>query len=430
MKNKYFVALMFLIIPSFLFAQSINLRLSTQVYSWERADSIGGDKKTTHLRGYQNMLMEVSGKNWSFNTLSQIDEDLTNTNGKGFGYRFYNMYIKGTNLFKNVLDLKLGRQYLFTGVGRGAIDGINFKIKAGKNKEFQFTGYGGALTPLDYTFNDYESLGDNYIIGGMFTYYGPKDFSGSISYTNKHKKPEPYTAIRFDSAFMAKEVLIDVASPADQLIGVDLNYLHEKKHNFYAKAYYDINNKVFYKGEINASFVVTPELRLSAMYEYRMPQMSYNTIFRTFASNQNQEVGGSVDYTLKSGINLFGRISDVIYEDDNSLKFQLGFNNQGYGLSYTKYTGYSGESDGLYGYFYNELLRSKLSANVGLGYSKYKIGDYATEKEDVLSGLLGFTFRPSPQFSIDIQGQVLTNEIYKYDTRILVGLNYWLFKKF
>jgi len=75
-------------------------------------------------------------------------------------------------------------------------------------------------------------------------------------------------------------------------------------------------------------------------------------------------------------------------------------------------------------------VRTKLSANLGAGYSSYKVGEYSTEKENVFSGLLGLTFRPNPQFSIDIQGQINTNRIYKYDTRLLVGINYWLFKKF
>lgn len=428
MKTKYFFVVFFLTVST-AFSQSINLRLSSQFYSWERADSINGSEKTAHIKGYQNMLMEISGKQWTFNTLAQIDEDLINKIGRGFEYRFYNFYIKGTNLF-DFMDFKLGRQYLYTGVGRGAIDGLYFKIKAGKNKEYQFTAYGGALTPLDYTFRDYKALDENFLAGGMFQYFGVRDFNASLSYTNKHKKPEGYTAIRFDSAFMAQEVLIDTDSPADQLIGLDLNYLYERKHNFYAKAYYDINNKVFYRGEINASVALTKELRFSAMYEYRQPQISYNTIFRTFAFKQNQELGAGIDYTFNNGINAYGKISDVLYDDDNSLKFQLGINHPSYGLSYTKYTGYAGESDGAYGYYYRQLVKEKLSANAGLGFSSYRVSDYSSDKEDVLSGLLGLTFRPNPQFSIDIQGQINTNRIYKYDTRLLVGINYWLFKKF
>lgn len=430
MKTKYKFLFLILFVSALANAQSINMRFSTQFYSWERADSINTDSRTAHIRGYQNLLLDVQKNKWGFNTLIQTEEDVINKVDKGFNYRFYNLYLKGTNLF-NVLDLKLGRQYLFAGVGKGAIDGLNLKLKTGKNKEFQFSGYGGALTPGDYEIRDYPSLSDNYIFGGIFSYYGVRDFNASISYMNKHRKPEPYNAERFDdSLFAVKNVIIDIASPADQLAGVDFNYSHKKKHFFYGKAYFDINNNVFYKGEINANISLRNNLRLTAFYEYREPQISYNTIFWTFSHKQYQEVGGGLDYTLKNGINIYGKVSDVIYTDDNSLKIQAGFSHPSYGLSYTKYTGYAGESDGAYGYLYRELVRSKLSANLGISYSSYNIGDYSSEKENAFSGTLGFTFRPAPRFSVDLQGQFITNKIYKYDTRFLLGLNFWLFKKY
>jgi len=410
-------------------SQSLNLRFSTYFYGWERGDSLLGDSKTSHLRGYQSLLLEASNNKWSFNSLMQIDEDLINKIDKGFDFRFYNLYVKGTDLF-NVLDLKLGRQYVFAGVGKSAMDGLNFKIKAGKNKEYQFGGFGGGLTPYNYDFRNYPALEDNYIFGGIFSYYGVRSLTAALSYVNKHRKPESYTAMRLDSLLNTKEVLIDFDSKADQLVGLDLNYSYLQKHFFYGKAYYDLNNKKFYRGEFNASLTVANNLRLTAMYEYREPQISYNTIFWTFAHKQYQEIGGSINYTLKNGINIFGSISDVIYTDDNSLKIQLGINNPSFSLSYVKYTGYAGESDGAYGYYSRELLKSILSGNLSLNYSRYNIGDYSTEKEKAFSGMLGFTYRPSTYFSFDVQGQLISNRIYKYDTRFLVGVSYWLFKKY
>jgi hypothetical protein len=429
MKTKYKLLLLLLLVSSLAEAQSLNLRFSTYFYSWERADSISNDSKTSHLSGYQNLLVDLSGKKWSFNTLLQTNEDLYNVNGKGFGYSFYNMYIKGTNLF-NVMDVKIGRQYLFAGVSRGAIDGLQLKFKLGKNKEYQLSGFGGALTPLTYEFYPYNSLSSNFIIGGAFSYFGVRDMSATLSYMNKNYTPPSYTALRLDSMNNTENVDISFNSQADQLIGLDMNYNYLKKHFFFGKAYFDLNSNMFYRGELNASFSVTKNMKFSAMYEYNEPQIRYNSIFWTFLHNNNQQVGGSIDYTLNSGINLFGSVTDVIFENDNSLKVQLGFNTPSYGLSYILYTGYSGESNGFNGYFNTELVKSKLSCNVGLNYSNYKLGEYAPDNQNAFSGLLGLTYRPSPHFSIDMQGQLLTNEIYKSDTRLLLGFNYWLFNKF
>ena len=52
-----------------------------------------------------------------------------------------------------------------------------------------------------------------------------------------------------------------------------------------------------------------------------------------------------------------------------------------------------------------------------------------SKNQEVASGQLGITYRPMPQFSVDIQGQFLINRIYKSDARILAGFSYWLFKK-
>jgi hypothetical protein len=254
--------------------------------------------------------------------------------------------------------------------------------------------------------------------------------SASLSYTNKHRKPEPYTAIRLDSLMHTTEILIDIDSPADQLIGFDMNYSFRQKHRFFGKAYYDLNNKKFYRGEINASLGLVDNLRFNVFYDYRQPQISYNTIFRVFQQSQYHESGAGFDYIFRSGIVINAGFSNVIYEDDDSWKFKAGVSNPSFSLSYVRYTGYAGESDGAYGYYSRELVKSMLSGNISVNYSRYNVGDYSTGRQDAFAGMLGLTYRPSNQVSIDAQGQIITNPIYKYDTRFLLGINYWLFSKF
>ena len=70
-----------------------------------------------------------------------------------------------------------------------------------------------------------------------------------------------------------------------------------------------------------------------------------------------------------------------------------------------------------------------ISGSASVNYSNYKLGDYEVDKVNAFSGQLGITYRPMPQFSVDIQGQFLINRIYKSDARILAGFSYWLFKK-
>lgn len=440
---KLVTALFVLCLTNSAMSQSVNFRFNNFFYGWQRIDSLstGSEAKTTHLRGYQNYLIEFNSGKWSFNTLAQTEEDVMNRVGKGFHYRFYNLFIKGTNLF-NILDVKLGRQNIFAGTGRGTMDGLHLKIKAGKFKEYQLALYGGALTPYTYEFNEYPSIKNSYMFGAQFTYYGVKDLMASVSYANKNRTPESYTALRIDSLFNTTTREISFDGPAEQLAGLDLNYLYLGKYNFYGKAYYDITLKRFFKGEFNVRANLPNNFRVFAGYIYREPYYSYNSIFWVFNYTKNQEIEGGVDYTLKNGINIYGRLGYIIYDKtdvltittptpgkNTSLKVQAGFTHANYGLSFTRYMGYSGESDGISGYAQYELIKGLLSGSASLSYSRYKLGDYEVEKVNSFSGMAGVTYRPLPQLSVDAQAQMIINRIYKTDTRFLIGFNYWLFKK-
>lgn len=433
--KKYFTSfllILFLLSASFIRSQTINARFSTYFYTWKTLDSIntsGSETYTDHIKGYQNLLFDISSKKWSFNTFVQTDEDVTNKIGRGFSYRLYNMYIKGTNLF-DVLDLRLGRQFVAAGVYKGNTDGLYMKLKLGKNKEYQVIAYGGELTPLSYEVDKYPNIKDNYSLGGQFLYYGVKDLSVGLSYAMKKRKVDSYYALRLDNTGNPYEILVDLDSRADQLAGLDVNYSFMKKHNFFGKAYYDVNRMKLSRGEFNANIAANDKLRFSAGFIYREPQISYNTIFWVFTHKQNQEIEGGVDYLLNNKLNIFGRVGNVFYDGENSLKLQLGISDSWYALSFVKYTGYSGESDGFNGFISHELVKSKLVLSSNLNYSRYQLGTYSTDKLNAFAGSLGFTYRPLPKVSLDAQGQFITNEIYKYDTRFLVGFNYWLFSKF
>jgi hypothetical protein len=443
MKPKLLLLVVIILFSTSIFSQSVNFRFNNYFYGWQRIDSLSNNSeaKTLHIRGYQNYLFEFNSGKWSFNTLAQTEEDVINRNGRGFNYRFYNLYIKGSNL-GDLVDVKLGRQNIFAGTGRGTLDGLNLKVKAGKFKEYQLTLYGGLPVPHTYDFREYPEVKNNYQFGAQFSYYGVRDLFASVSYTNKKRTPEPYTASRLDSLYNLYEKTITFEGPAEQLLGLDVNYVYLGKHNFFGKVYYEIGQKKLYRGEFNARIALNNELRLFAEYLYREPYYSYNSIFWVFNYTKNQEIGGGLDYTLKNGINIYGRAGVVIYdksekstitsptsEKNTSLKLQAGFSHANYGLSFTRYMGYAGESDGASGYYQRKFYKDILSASASVSYSRYKIGDYDVDKVNSFSGSLGITYRPEPQFSVDVQGQLMINRIYKTDTRFLVGFSYWLFKK-
>jgi hypothetical protein len=185
----------------------------------------------------------------------------------------------------------------------------------------------------------------------------------------------------------------------------------------------------FIQAEANARFTISNHFKFSAGYAYREPQLSYNTIFWVFDIQKYQEVESGIDWFFRHNSSVFVRVSDVLYNDGSSLKLQAGLSNAAYGVSFIKYTGYAGASDGAYAYFNRDVIYNLLALTTSFSFSRYKIGEYTTDRVNSVSGLLGLVYRPIPQLSFDLQGQFIKNRIYNFDTRVLFGFNYWLFKK-
>jgi hypothetical protein len=65
--------LIFLILPAFLFAQNLNLRLTTSAYMWQRQET--QTISTNHLRAYQFAQLSLSQGNLSFHTFANFSND-------------------------------------------------------------------------------------------------------------------------------------------------------------------------------------------------------------------------------------------------------------------------------------------------------------------------------------------------------------------
>jgi hypothetical protein len=73
-------------------------------------------------------------------------------------------------------------------------------------------------------------------------------------------------------------------------------------------------------------------------------------------------------------------------------------------------------------------MDKKLIPNIGLSYSSYKLNELA-DRENAVAAALGVIARPCQMLSVDVQGQWVTNPIYKTDFRLYAGLNFWISQK-
>jgi len=219
MKNLFRILSLLLLSVSVLFAQRFQVRLVSSAYAWERQDTVG--QSSQHLFGYQTVQVSVAGKNLSFHTYVQAFNDFAGPVKNDPLVRLYNMYFKWTNI-ADIADLTLGRQAVFAGAGSGTLDGGTAAVRLFDSR-LKVLGYFGLLpAPRQKA----ELIGDkknNFMTGGQLV-VAPLDFAQlSVSYMNKHIKPETYIGLRRDSLFNPYPIEIKPSATAEEYVSGDVS---------------------------------------------------------------------------------------------------------------------------------------------------------------------------------------------------------------
>jgi len=418
-----FTILIMLIVPlSGALSQSINGRLVTSGYSWERHE--GDNKSSTQFRAAETVQLNIGKDDLVLHTYFQGSNDFGSSVTDDPRLRFYNLYLEQKNLF-GLADIKVGRIPVFSGMAMGAIDGASVKLKPLDGNVF-ILGYFGGLTPIDQSLKITKDIDKNYMAGFQVgTYYIPNT-AVTLGFMTRHRKPQNFYALRTDTMFNTYEILIENNSGQESFVSLDANY-SKGMFSAYGKTDYDINTWHIYRGEINLRYNIDKSIGLAIDYMHREPRTAYNSIFSIFTQKNTDEFGGGVDYLLMNKYNLFARYSYVKYEDENTSRLTLGANSALGAISYSRNFGYVGDLDALSLDVLYPLFNRKVIVQGGLSYVTYKYKD--DEAKDATSILLGASFKPTRAISCDLQGQMMFNDVYKSDFRIYFKFGYSFFSK-
>ena len=180
---------MFIFVFSETSAQFFQLRLVSSASAWQQQDTIG--QSSNHVFGYQTAQLSLSGEHLSFHTYLQGFNDFAGPVKNEGTIRFYNFYLDYTNLFE-MLDISLGRQAVFAGVGNGTIDGGVASVRL-LDARLKVLGYYGTLPSSGDKFEMIGDQKDNNLFGAQVIGM-PADFARiSLSYMQKNIKPETYS---------------------------------------------------------------------------------------------------------------------------------------------------------------------------------------------------------------------------------------------
>jgi hypothetical protein len=418
MKHVYSLLVFTIVLTGSLHAQTINGRLVTSAYGWERQDVNG--TSTSQLRAYENIQLNVGTSDVSFHTYLQGSTDFSNEMHDDPALRLFNAYLRVKNVF-DMVDVKVGRQPVFAGVSYGTIDGASLNIRPTDGVEI--VAYGGGLAPVAQKPDFFQNLDENWQIGGQLLLYLIEDTKIGLSYMNRHREADLFWTWRPDEQMNLTPTLMDYGSRANQYGSV--NVAHSSGRMWlYGRFDYDFNFERTSRAEVAATYQAMPTLGLSLNLAHREPVLAYNSYFALLEASANQEASLGVDYRVHPRLTLLGRVSTVMYEDENAMRVSLGAANKYASIMYTKDVSYDGDLDGFNLQFTYPLMQGMLVPHVGAVYSSYALGENL-DKTSTWVGVLGATVRPVKTLSIDVQGQYMTNKIYASDMRAFARVSYW-----
>ena len=421
--------LVVLFVPG-VYAQRLQARFVTSAYAWQRQDTIG--KSSQHLYGYGTMQLSLSGEQLSLHTYVQGFNDFAGALSNNPMLRLYNLYFKWANI-GNMVDVSLGRQAIFAGVGNGTIDGGLASVKF-LDSRLKLTGYYGALPAERFEAKLIDNTDKNYMAGGRLS-ASPFDFAQfSVSYMQKNMKPETYFGLRRDSLFNPYTVEIKPTASAEEYVSGDVSLECKDLVSGYLRYDYDLlldkNSRFQFFTRIKPFQSLDVKglqpLGLTVEYLQREPRLLFNSIFSVFAFSSLKEYEIGAEYSIGTDWQVFAKYGAVSYNDAESHQMTLGVNGDHVSFSLTRDDGNGGELSAASLSLGYPFFENKLTPTVMLGYAHYKLSEYSNNLEDALSFSFGAVYRPVRVISVDAQAQWIQNKIYNSDMRFFVRVSYLL----
>ncbi|MDZ7261224.1 MAG: hypothetical protein ONB05_03835 [candidate division KSB1 bacterium] len=402
------------------YPQTISGRLTSAVYTWQQRES--DSTSANHIRAYQLAQLTIGNfglPNLSFHTYLNLSSDFMKKAVTDPRWWLYNCYFELRN-FANKVDLSIGRQRVYAGVGYGTVDGL--QVQSHFRDYFQIKFYLGTLAPLEKSL---QVNRDNLTWGFHVTTAKIKKVHLGLSFAHHSIAPIQYSSPgQFTGAFR-----IDHPIPAlqRQLVGLDVSSSINQKLRLNGRLDFNLVEQNVKRGELGGRYKVNRDFEIGLDYIYRKPYFDFNSIFSVFTLNPNQEFAFHTNYQWK-GYRFFFNYSKVLFHGDDSQRIGFGCNWKTYYLGYHRRSGYGGHSDGLTANFLYPV-REKLNISLSSNFASYKLYPLAKERDQVLAGSLGLNYQPSKQLSLQAEAQGLRNVRFSRDVRFFFRGSYAFFHR-
>ncbi|MFQ6092248.1 MAG: hypothetical protein ACE5OR_06130, partial [bacterium] len=333
--------------------------------------------------------------------------------------KIYNLYLNWKEVAHSV-DLRLGRQYLAAGVGKGTMDGLKISFRRGKR--FSFLGYLGTQVPLRKS-TQVNSWSESKMWGAYFWTNYPWETEVGISFVRKERQRDSYLS-PYSEKGIAPDPLVE------QLLGILLRRKFGRRIETYGRMDFDA---LFWDfglrwAQIGTRYRAHNRLFLFFEFDRRRPSVRRGSVFSVFRQKANSEFRLGADYAVNQHMSLVGEYALVLFSHDNGHRIRIGTNLGSTSIGYVGRLGYSGDSHGAYGNV-SYLINDKLSVSAGVDYSRYEYEEEVSGRFDALGAMARIVYQPVKNITLSLEGQNLRNRLYSHDTRLLARIDVRFFRR-
>ena len=309
--------------------------------------------------------------------------------------RIYNAYLDwrpaGTNL-----EVRFGRQFLYTGVINGSYDGL--VVRAQPRKRWDLRLVGGFAVPFDRALR-VRSWGAGGTLGGYAAYrFGP--------------------LARLDVSYLQR---LRGERIAWRQAGAALTGAWRAAVFYQAQIAYNLEQAT-YQG---MRYRLTYRLRrwaVSGEFNSQKPRIFEDSFFNIFELIEFNQIRGGVTYQI-GAYQVGAQYLHTIYErEETNDEVILSVGTRWGTLGAVYQTGYGGEQVGLFGDVRYDLTPG-LALRLHASHYDYERRSIAFH-EDATAFSGGLRYRPRPFLSIQAELQESLNSFYDNDLRALVRVNY------
>ncbi len=378
-------------------AQSLRMdgHLTNTFYALE--DSI------QHTRVYETLRLDVgpaAHPNLSFHFIGRglfdlagdADSRLTDEQR----YHAQRFSFEAKKLFKDRLDVEIGRQFLHPGLPLGGIDGVDLTARLHPKLVVQL--YGGVETQHDKSFNVY-STDDAGVFGSAVTFSRCSVSKIQAVYLKKNRD----------------------GSAQWEIAGLNITDRTFKNLFLKAQAHYDLLESRFHRFYFTGNY--TPEGRYALGFNFKSqyPQIYDDSYFKRFEVERYQQFGFSGSFDLTDALALETVYRLIELDNGSGNIFTLNMSNAHGSVGVSLESGDLGkQTNWVFDYGYEVVPNLLLSVNVD--YSRYRFEEIY-EFENQMANALRLSYRLNKYVRADVEYQWLQNDKKDSDQRFLSHLH-------